>query len=463
VNTLHGQQGPAPRQTGMGLHKRSVRALALIGLAVTATAAAGATARAAVWHLDSSFGRGGIAHVPLTERGTDSQYLPGPGDGGSLLAPGPSGSLLVGGYGREKGRFLLARLSAHGRAVGSFGHDGVAAVPAIYSQPQHPPRLFALAGGGLLVLGLDRADRLVAVRLDSRGQLDRSFGHNGVAQYKLAHAVRGAIVAAAALLANGDILAAYYRREVPQPVNEPRITPGLGEGPLQLVRLLPSGVLDRSFGSGGFLRPGGQPPETGEAVAAGVSIAPDGSVLLAYEQAAVPSGGNELPAVQELDPTGADAPGFANGASGAGVAFLPFTPHFQGVDSVIFDGLFALPGGPVEVSFGGGGELFRFTAAGTPDPTFGGSGHASMGFQTSLLALAPDGETFAVQAGSSLKVAGTLASGASDPGLGSGRGRRFGSHLPALREGEERPALALLATDNSLSVLDGENVVRLAR
>jgi hypothetical protein len=446
-----------------GLHGRLARTLALI-LAVSATAAVGAPARAAAWHLDSSFGHGGIAHVPLAERGIDSQYLPGPGDSGSLLAPGPSGSLFVGGYGSEKGRFLLARVSARGRAVTSFGHDGVVAVPAIYSQPQHPPRLFALTGGGLLVLGLDREDHLVAVRLDGRGQLDRGFGHNGVAQCRLAHAVRGAIVAAAALLANGDVLAAYYRREVPQPVNEPRITPGLGEGPLQLVRLLPSGALDRSFGSGGFLQPAGETPETGEGVAAGVSIAPDGSVVLAYEQTATPGGdGNELPAVQELDPSGADAPGFASGASGAGVAFLPFTPHFQGVDSIVFDGLFALPSGAVEVSFGGGGELFRFTAAGALDPAFGGSGHASMDFQTSLLALAPDGETFAVQAGGSLKVAGVLASGAGDPGLGGNRGRRFGSHLPALSEGEEPPALELLAANDSVSILDGEDILRLTQ
>jgi hypothetical protein len=318
--------------------------------------------------------------------------------------------------------------------------------------------MLALGGGGLLIVGLNRARQLVAVRLSASGQLDRAFGHDGVAQYTLAGTHGHAIVAAASVEPNGDILAVYFRSEVPQPVNQPAITYGLGEGQPLLVRLLPSGALDPSFGHAGFLTASAQSPAAGELVACGAAIAPSGSVLLAYEQAGVPNGnGAELPAVQELDPTGADAAGFGDG----GVAYLSFTPVLEGVDTVVFGGLFALPNGGVEVSFGGGGELVRFTASGTADSTFGASGHTSEGPHALDLALAPDGETFTLDSAGSLTVGGTLSNGAPDPGLGGRMGKRFPAKLPRPRSEEQQQVVELLPTDGGLDVLVGESIMRL--
>ena len=134
-----------------------------------------------------------------------------------------------------------------------------------------------------------------------------------MADYRLPVHHGFAIVTAATVEPNGDILAAY-QREAPQPVNEPAIPAGLGEGQIGLVRLLASGALDRSFGSGGFLQAPGQTPVlagypgSGAGFACGQSLAPAGTLLLAYEQAVVPHGNAvEVPAVQELGPTGADA------------------------------------------------------------------------------------------------------------------------------------------------------------
>lgn len=234
----------------------------MLGVFVCVCASPTASARA--WHLDVSFGRHGVAGLPFREEGIDSLYPPGPGSTGSLLAQGPRQSLFVGGYAnRQPGSFLVARMSARGTLEPQFGDGGVVTTPAIYSTPQHPPRMFAQSGGRLLVIGLDRAHRLTLVRLTARGRPDRTFSHDGVARYSLPGANDHAILAGAAVESDGNILAVYYPREVSQPVNEPRITPGLGAGPLKLVRLLPTSALDRSFGKAGFLTAAGQPPAIG--------------------------------------------------------------------------------------------------------------------------------------------------------------------------------------------------------
>jgi hypothetical protein len=441
------------------------RAKTLVGCLALALAVAGPpageSARAASWHLDPSFGKRGVAGLPVRE-GAPLLVSPGPGDAGSLLAPGPQGSVFVGGYAHSrKGSFLVARLSAQGGLVKSFGRGGVSTIPAIYSVPQAPPRMFALSGGRLLIAGLDRADHFVLVRLTGSGRPDRSFGHDGVADYKLRDSHGHAIIAAVALEPDGDILAVTYQREAPQPVNQPRIPPGLGQGPIEFVRLLPSGALDHSFGQGGFLKATGQPAVSGEEWAVGVTITPEGSVLFAYQQVPVPNTGlaQEPPAVQEFSPTGATASGFGN----QGVAYLPFTPTFQGESSAIFDGLFALPGGGFEVSFGGGGQLFGFTATGAPNTAFGTAGHTAAGPGVLDLAVAADGETFALQNSTRLTVGGTLSSGAPDPGLGGRNGISFPVSLPRHRLGEEEQANALLAGDDTVTILFAEELVRISR
>jgi hypothetical protein len=430
----------------------------VIALATLAAGLSATLAQAASWHLDTAFGKRGVAGLPVREGGFEHFYTPGPGDQGALLASGPKGSVFVGGFAHSKpGAFLLARMSAQGKLVTGFGHGGLITVPAIYARPEHPPRMFALGGGGLLVVGLNRTHQLAVVRLSANGQPDRAFGHAGVAQYVLASTHGHAIVAGASLEAGGHILIGYFRSEVPQPSNEPAITYGLGAGPLGLVRLLPSGGLDPSFGSAGFLTAGGPPPETGEGVACDVTIANSGSVLLAYEQAFLPGGkGSESPAVQELGPTGADAPGFGD----AGIAYLASTPVVEGVDSIVCGGLFALANGEVEASFGGGGELFRFTSAGLPNPAFGSSGHTSSSRRVVDMALGANGETFALVSIDPLVVIGTLASGTPDPRLGGKAGMHFPVKLARSPRGEEHPVVELLPVNGGLDLLVGESLVR---
>jgi hypothetical protein len=425
-------------------------------LIVATLATSGALAHAASWHLDSSFGKHGVAGLPAREGAPEQGYGPGPGDQGALLAAGPQGSVFVGGYAHSKlGTFLVARMSAQGKLVRSFGHGGLMTVPAIYSLPEHPPRMLAL-GGGLSIVGLDRARQLVVVRLNSRGQLDHAFGHDGVAQYTLANTHGHAILAGASVESGGEILAGYYRSEVPQPENQPMITHGLGVGSLQLVRLLPSGSLDSSFGHAGFLTVTGPPPATGEEVACEVTIASDGSILLAYEQAYA-SSGSALPAIQEVGPSGANTPGFGDD----GVAYLPVVPMFEGVDTFVCGGLFALASGEVEASFGGGGQLFRFTSTGAPNLAFGTAGHTSAGPRTLHLAVAGDGETFALDSAGTLTVGGTLSSGAPDPALGGKMGMRFPAKLPRVSPENQGQLVEMLPANGGLYVMVGETLMRL--
>jgi hypothetical protein len=100
-------------------------AVAVCALGVTGGAP---PAQAASWHLVSSFGRTGVAGLPVRERLAEppNQGAPSPPERyRSLLVQGPRGSVFVGGYAQSKpGEFLISRVSASGRLVTSFGLAG---------------------------------------------------------------------------------------------------------------------------------------------------------------------------------------------------------------------------------------------------------------------------------------------------------------------------------------------------
>lgn len=415
-----------------------------------------ATPSAARWHLDGAFGRGGVAGLPLRESAK-----------GSLLAPGPGGSTFVGGFARQRaGAVLVARMSASGTLVKAFGGSGVVTLPTIHWYSSSPPRLVSAGGGRLLLIGLDRTDRLTVARLDASGHLDRGFGHDGVAVYAFPHRDGFTITTAASVEPSGDVVVAY-QREAPQQVNEPAIPRGLGEGPLALARILPSGALDRSFGHGGFLAVTAATPAlvgypgAGGGWACEQALAPDGSLVLSYEQA-LAAGGSMTPgpALQKLEPSGEDAASYGS----HGEVSLPFAPRTAGATSDLCDGLFALRDGSVEAAFGGEGEdsrmvdLFRFTPTGALDTAFAGSGHVTLGAPVAALATA-GGEVFSVGSSSGrLVVSGILAGGAADHALGGASGERFGVRIAG-----EPSTVEALGGSNGLIVRAGEELVRVTR
>jgi uncharacterized delta-60 repeat protein len=423
--------------------------------------AAGATgAGAASWRVQASFGRGGVAGLPVRERLQEEAppALPEPPERyRSLLVNGSHGSLLVGGYAQSKpGAFLLARLSAKGALDRGFGDGGVLVVPGVHWFYTDPPRLVALADGGALVVGLDRSDQLAAVKVSARGTIERSFGHGGVAIHALARSHRFTIVTAAVLEPDGDLLA-VYQRELPQPVNQPKVPEGQGNGSIEYVRLLPSGALDPSFGSGGFLA--AEHPEvhllegeSGTVGACAEALAPDGSLLISYEWSGI----------EELGPDGRLQSSFAVDPVPSPAGYeLPASETKNGFH--LCQGLVVLPDGSIEGAEGR--RVVRLTAQGTPDASFGTSGASMIGASAEALAVAPDGETFAVWEHSrKLFVAGILANGQSDPALGGAAGESFPVELPLRRgpSGDEPPSWELLAEDDAVTVRMGEQLIRLS-
>lgn len=144
---------------------------------------------------------------------------------------------------------VLSRATADGHLDSSFGAGGVATVRLDVRSVIHPElqALATLPNGKVLAAGqirLGGGPRIVVVRLNQDGRLDRSFGSDGKRIIAFRH--RGACGALQiAVQPDGHLLLAGYVRRgharFPQ-----------GRARFALVRLSPDGSLDRGFGHGGF-------------------------------------------------------------------------------------------------------------------------------------------------------------------------------------------------------------------
>jgi hypothetical protein len=440
-----------------GLAARLALPAAMIAAAAVAALGAAVAARGASWHLESSFGRQGVAALPARYTWT-------------LLAPGRDGSLFVSGNvtctappsenpdrcaGISRSLFV-ARVSAGGGLVRGYGRAGVAKLPALSAVAS----MFALAGGRLLVAGVDEAGELVLTRLSAKGTVDRAFGHGGVARYALPGRDHGKL--AFDLEPDGDVLAIYQ-----QAVGSRRI------GTTVFVRLAPSGALDERFGNGGFREAAGRPGLTIGLLGSvgGSTLAADGRIVLA-EEGLEPHPGAKLEwGLEEFSPDG-----LSNASFGDGGLAVVHPGGLELVSEAALQGLFALPGGGVEAAYEGTAlvanpqaflgqefadeiELFRFTASGAPDPAFGVAGKVTVGPQYQAVVLAADGETLTVGASAgALAIGGVLSDGTPDPALGGAAGVRI--PLPhGFTAFDASPALD--GADGMSLLVDAADVVRL--
>lgn len=163
-----------------------------------------------------------------------------------VLAPAGRGSVYAV---REPGR--VVRIDTDGREDPAYGGAHGAALPAAFS-----PRGLVAHGRELLVTGIEANRHMAAILLDAKGKPDQGFGHNGLV------VVRGS---------NGTVRAAAVDRR--------RRVLLLGAGPRgpQVVRLLPDGRPDRSFGHDGISA--GLPVRNLRA--ANLAALPDGGLLIA--------------------------------------------------------------------------------------------------------------------------------------------------------------------------------------
>jgi uncharacterized delta-60 repeat protein len=221
-------------------------------------------------------------------------------------------------------------------------------------------RLIPAAAASTLVLGLALGFGAGAASAASTaGTLDSTFGHNGIVLTNLGLDANGnqiqAIPAAAVLQSNGDIVVAV----------------GIGGPDTGLVRFLPNGTRDTSFGNGGFAAF----PDLGiGSIRPGLAVQSDGKLVWAGE-ATADNGTGAAFAVVRFSANGTLDQGFGSG----GVATAMFAnANVQGAQTVLVqpDGKI-LAGGAV--LFGGRppkdiGGLVRFNANGSIDTGFGSGG-----------------------------------------------------------------------------------------
>ena len=184
-------------------------------------------------HTDLSFGRNGRRFL---EVGGESAH-------GWDIVEAANEDLIVSGYRvvAEREELVVARLDGHGDFVGEFGNgDGFVAFPLGTDGAQGHTVLEA-PDGRIIVGGrgvFDGHRQMVLVALTSTGELDGSFGDEGVA----AHAFRPlpAAISSIALDGRGNIVA----------VGE--ISNG-AYTEFAIARFLPDGRVDQTFGTDGLV------------------------------------------------------------------------------------------------------------------------------------------------------------------------------------------------------------------
>lgn len=211
-----------------------------------------------------------------------------------------------------------------------------------------------LAGTLVLGLAMSLTTASVAMAAGTAGSLDPTFGTGGIVLTNLGLDAGGSPIQAvpsdAVLLANGDLVVAGY---------------------FGLVRYLPNGRLDTTFGSGGLAR---LPSTVNGSFQPGLAVQPDGRYVWAGG-ATAPNGTNDAFAAVRLNADGSVDRTF--GTNGLATMTLP-NSNVQGADAVLVqpDGKILL-GGEALLNTShapAAAALTRFNPDGTPDQSFGNGG-----------------------------------------------------------------------------------------
>lgn len=349
--------------------------------------------------LDPTFGDGGVVLLP-----------PGDLDRSLALALQPDGALIAAYSGPP---FTLARILPDGTLDASFGDGGV--VYTILGENGGIASDVAVQPDGrILVVGRVRGDGFryaAVVRYLPDGRLDLAFGEGGVAAFPNAPFDDG-VAATVALQNDGKIVLAGHTGGYP------------GDAPLHVavLRLSPSGLLDEGFGTNGLAGAS----IGSEAVAQAVAIQSDGRIVAAgytleAEQPADLAVVRFLPD-GVLDDTFGDGGAVVTALSGG--TDLAHDIVLQPDGKLVVAGYTSNePGQPTAQRF----ALVRYLPDGTPDPAFGADGVVTepsgaeddIGVQARGLALGTDGRLIAAgMSGSAVVVARYESNGALDASFG---------------------------------------------
>ena len=309
---------------------------------------------------------------------------------------------------------LVGGASAADPTDRTFGADGIAEVEARVSPDEEADQVGGIVdleptegGGTLAAVGsiTGRGHFFAAARFDTDGSPDQSFGQDGVTPYISVYHRRGetsgGVLQAEAVTEqrNGDIVLAGYFD------NERATAPAL-------VRFRPDGSLDPTFGTGGKVIP--RPTSEGKRIRFGevggerlhdVAIAADGDIVAV--------GGNNEEGGQERDrnPTAivvAYRPdGKIDRAFGSNGRFKVKTPRKNAFTG--FTQIEALPSGKLLMSGYVRQQivLYRVTAKGRPDPSFGGGdGKVAVGAPSSATGYGVIRAPFAVDGRGRIDISG---------------------------------------------------------
>ncbi len=321
------------------------------------------------------------------------QGLVGPSGYPSAMAVGPDGKVVVVGsyYNGSNYDFGVQRFNPNGTPDTTFGSNG-GVVTDLTGQNDQPDAV-AVQSDGKIVVGGDWAnasgvDDFALVRYNTNGTLDTTFGSGGKVLDVLGPGYYSGI-RALAIQPDGKIVAAGE----------------IGFN-LAVVRYNSNGTPDPTFGNDGVATVAlGQSGDQGF----GVALQPDGKIVIVGQA----DGGNasakielaRFTAVGALDPTFGndgtvltDLPGGYEGAFGVAL---------QSDGKIVVAGQDSKdPNSPSDLD----AVLIRYTAAGTPDPTFGSGGVvvADLGGPSDVyngVAIAPDGSIIATGVGGAGKSA----------------------------------------------------------
>jgi uncharacterized delta-60 repeat protein len=255
------------------------------------------------------------------------------------LAPNSATSLAI----QQDGRIVasigtaVARLNVDGTPDSTFATNGLFGLGALGTSSA-----VAIQSDGKIVVAGSNSGDFEVIRLNADGSLDASFANNGAGRFSFSTGIDNAY--AVALQSDGKIVVAGSAN-----------TSNLG-GTIGLMRLDGSGLLDNSFGTGGFVtnRASGTSGR-----ANGIAIQQDGKILIA--------GLNVFPNYCSL--VRFNANGTLDASFGSSGEILE-TPGSLGDGNT---GVAVRSDGTIvtSASLFNGGEIFAYNPDGTPEKAFG--------------------------------------------------------------------------------------------
>jgi uncharacterized delta-60 repeat protein len=330
--------------------------------------------------LDATFGNGGKVRTVLWS------YE----DKAKAIAIQPDGKIVAVGYSlitvtNYVAEFVLVRYTTTGDLDPDFGIGGIvkvaisASINAYFALAIQPDgKIIAACTRRFPIPGTD----IAVVRLLQNGDLDHSFGNEGITTLDLGTSDDHANVIA--LQSDGKIVLVGSAYDV-----------------LALVRLHADGSLDTAFGNNGIVRAEAGTTDTDFTLGHGLEILPDGKII-ALGTAYYGLGITTQWALFRFLPTGEPDPTFGN--NGLAITDADATAFAEDL-AIDADGQLLVAGyGPTDTWGFYDFTLARFFSNGDPDPGFGDDGLARAGFGTDYasahaLALQPNGQI--IVAGSS--------------------------------------------------------------